>query len=82
VVQGRQHVLPQRALSGWITDFELIAAEQSPPAGTYRGREGLLEFLRRIFEIPWADLWTLRDGKVTRIEVFTDPADVLRAAGV
>jgi ketosteroid isomerase-like protein len=102
------------------SDVELVAAEQSPLAGTYRGHEGVREFFRRVFEIwderefrrrpeelkvvgdnvvatvrvharfkgsgieldeRWADLWTVREGKVTRVEVFTDPAHALKAAG-
>jgi ketosteroid isomerase-like protein len=100
-------------------ELELVAAEQSPLAGTYRGTEGVLEFFRRLFEVwdegelrrepeelrmvgdrvlavlrvharfsatgieldeHWADLWTVRDGKVMRVQVFTDPAEALRAA--
>ena len=101
------------------SEVELVAAEQSPLAGTYRGHEGVREFFRRVFEIwderdfrrepdalqvvgdsvvatvrvharfkgsgieldeRWADLWTVRDAKVARVEVFTDPAQALKAA--
>ena len=30
----------------------------------------------------WADIWTLRDGRVVRLRSFTDPAAALEAAGV
>jgi ketosteroid isomerase-like protein len=29
----------------------------------------------------WADLWTVRGGRIVRLEVFTDPAEGLRAVG-
>ena len=30
----------------------------------------------------WADVWTLRRGRVVRLRSFTDPAEALQAAGV
>jgi uncharacterized protein len=35
-----------------------------------------------VLDERWADVWTVRDGKVQRLEVFTDPAQALKAFGV
>jgi ketosteroid isomerase-like protein len=36
-------------------------------------------------EVPqgeWAQVWTLRDGRVVRVRAFGDPAEALRAVGL
>jgi ketosteroid isomerase-like protein len=33
-------------------------------------------------DVPIGQVWELRDGKVTRMHAFSDPADALRAAGL
>ena len=37
---------------------------------------------QREVEAYWAQLWTVRDGKATRLEGFTNRAEALEAAGL
>jgi len=76
------------AMKDWFESWEqsTLAAEQVLDAGdqvvviaTWRGRgkaSGVMTEQRP------GQVWTLRDGKVTRAVAYTDPAEALQAAGL
>jgi uncharacterized protein len=77
----------QAAMSEWLRGWEYwrCEAEEFLSAGDrvvvltrYRGtgREGIE------LESPAAHVWTMRDGKATRLEVFIDRGRALRSAGL
>jgi uncharacterized protein len=101
-------------------EVEWGTPEQDPyMTGTYRGHDGVREFLDQFFELfeeariepeefieagdrvvvpfqftartretgielteRWAHVWTIRRGKATRLDQYTDPEAALEAAGL
>jgi ketosteroid isomerase-like protein len=65
-------------------DFEWKTADRVPLAGTYRGPEEVRWFFddqRNAFE-EMHNVWTMRDGKAARCEVFPVREEALEAVGL
>jgi ketosteroid isomerase-like protein len=45
-------------------------------------QRGHLKGSGAVVEMPIAQIWTIRDGKLTRIRMFVDAPDAYRAAGI
>ena len=86
-VRGRDAV--RAALHEWVTAWEIVEYEheQLIDAGDQvvhfirqriRGRTSGIEFSFR----PYAQVWTLRAGKITAMKVYADRAEALEAAGL
>jgi ketosteroid isomerase-like protein len=86
-VRGRHAV--RAALHEWVSAWEIVDYEHEEliDAGDQvvhfirqriRGRTSGIEFTFR----PYAQVWTLRAGKITAMKVYADRADALEAAGL
>ena len=84
----RGHEGHARAMREWLSPWEdfRLTAEDFFEAGDRvvvpfrvhaRGQESGVEVERR-----WAHIWTMRNGKAIRFEVYLDPAKALEAVGL
>ena len=70
----------------------MLAGRQAPPAfrDTRKAPAGVrIEPLNRLgrasgleVDMHFAQVWTVRDGKQTRMEMYADPAEALEAVGL
>jgi ketosteroid isomerase-like protein len=77
-----------RATQRWVEPYEQLTIELDEIVGSgdklvsiHRGR-GKARHSGIEMEIPYAYLWTFRDGKVIHIISFLDPAEAIEAAGL
>jgi ketosteroid isomerase-like protein len=76
-------------LSGWLEPWDdwRLELEELRPAGEDRvvaicRQYGRSSATRLETEMRFAQVWTLRDGRYTRMEMYAQPVEALRATGL